>query len=127
MKNNQDVSICCDLNVFDGRLNYLRSASLLLTILVFLRDVKTNKVQLTYSDGEEILKEKYKKVTQRTVRNWLRRLGQNGAIKRTYTGEIIINPFYVFEGSKQEHEACIESWNNFKGVDVLIENNVTST
>ena len=117
-KNN--VSICCDLSVFDGRLNYIRPASLLLTLLVMLRDTKTNKVKLSYNDGEELLKEEYKRVTSRSIKNWLRRLGQNGAIKRKFNGEIIVNPYYVYDGTKQDFDACVVEWERFRGVDVVV-------
>ena len=107
------ISIQCDLTVFDGRLSYIRCAQQLLNVLVVLRE-PTNVLSVSVKELVEALSDGGKGVSARTVRGWLNLLAKNGAIKYKYSGKMIINPNYVFEGTEDEFVNALQAWESFK-------------
>lgn len=110
MSNN--VIVKDNLSVFDGRLNAIRPAILLLQVLSYLRDRKTNTVKLSRQELLTVLTEENKAPCDRVVRYWRRRLEHNGAIKY-HASTYMINPLYVFDGAQSDYISCVEAWNKF--------------
>ncbi len=108
-----NVSIQCDLSVFDGRLSYMRCAQQLLSVLVYLRE-PTNTLQISTKELIQALSDENKSVSARTVRGWLNILAKSGAIKYKYSGKMIINPHYVFDGTENDFFTAVKRWEEFK-------------
>ena len=107
------VSIQNDMSVFIGRLAYIRPAQQLLAVLSYLRD-QTNELKTSVKELVEAISEDNRTVSARTVRGWLNLLAKNGAIKYKYSGKIMINPNYVFEGTEDEFISALQAWESFK-------------
>lgn len=103
----------CDLSIFDGRLSFIRCAQQLLNVLVFLRNTKTNTLQVKSKELVEALSDSGGTVSTRTVRGWLNILAKNGAIKYKYSGKMMINPNYVFMGTEDEFISALTAWEEF--------------
>lgn len=107
-------TIQCDLSVFDGRLSYMRCAQQLLSVLVFLRETQSNTLTVSTKELVEALSDSGGTVSARTVRGWLNILAKNGAIKYKYSGKMIINPYYVFDGTEDDFFSAVKRWEEFK-------------
>ena len=102
------ISIQCDLSIFDGRLSYMRCAQQLLNVLVYLREQTTNSLHISAKELVSALSDAGGTVSARTVRGWLNILAKNGAIKYKYSGKMIINPYYVFDGTEDDFFSAVK-------------------
>ena len=108
-----NISTQCDLTVLDGRLSFIRPAQQLLNVLVNLRE-RGNFLNISVKELVEALSDSNRTVSARTVRGWLNLLAKSGAIKYKYGGKMIINPYYVFEGTEGELANAVRAWEEFK-------------
>lgn len=118
---NDEMVIMCDLTVFNGRFRYLKTAMLLLNVLVNLR-APDNTVNLTREDMLDAISDGTSAdYTDKSLKGWLTLLAKNGAIKyRDNATKIMINPHYVFKGSNKEFYNVVMKWETFKSdVDVV--------
>lgn len=114
------VSIKNEICIFDGRLSYIRCAQQLLQVLVYLKN-SDNEINTSAKELQGALSDFNRTVSTRTVRGWLSLLAKNGAIKYKYSGRIIVNPRYDFDGSAEAYRQCVERYNNFKSDVAEIE------
>lgn len=138
MKENE-IHINCDLSIFDGRLSYLRPALALLGIFVVFRksklyNPKTCILTMTRAQMIEALSDSRGKVADRTVKGWISLLCWNGAVKYKYEktradvpGKIMINPYYVFDGSESEFSEAVRRWEVFRSDIQMITPESTAT
>lgn len=126
MKNDRTVRHERDFTVFDGRLQKIKPAILLLCVLAELAKTESftdgKNVVLIYRDEiRRALNEDGKTVSDRTVKGWLSLLALNGAIKykiQGYNGrpnEIFINPSFAFTGTVAEYAETVARWREFGG------------
>lgn len=108
----EKIVIKNDLSVFDGRLNAIKPALLLLQVLSFLRNKQNNTIKISREELLEVLKEDDKVPCDRIVRYWRQRLEWHGAIKY-HASTYVINPRYIFEGDKDDYTRTVAFWNNF--------------
>lgn len=131
MKKTETVRHEQDFTVFDGRLNKIKPAILLLCVLAELAKAEgftsEKNVVLIYRDEIRCaLNEDGKTVSDRTVKGWLSLLALNGAIKykiQGYNGrpnEIFINPAFAFTGTAAEYAATVARWREFSGDVVAV-------
>lgn len=114
-----------DISVFDGRLNYIRPALAMLSVLALLRDKSTNELRATQTTLAVALSDKRRTVAKRTVTEWRRVLALNGCVKYRKGGFYILNPLYVFEGTQDEFARAVETWNDYPGeITPLYNNNI---
>ncbi len=119
--NSNVVSIKSDLSIFEGRLSYMRCAQQLLSVLVFLKD-GNNLISTNVKTLQSVLSDQHRTVCTRTIRGWLALLAKNGAIKYKYSGRIMVNPRYDFDGTLEDYVATCENYENFKSDVAEIEN-----
>ncbi len=99
-----------DITIFEDRLDYMNKALSLLNILVQAKD-SFNRISAKKYDLAKLVNK-----NPRTVAGWLRILSLNGAIKYTYKGEIMLNPFFSFDGTEEDYNKTISEWKSFRSV-----------
>lgn len=97
-----------DLSIFGERLEKMKSAMLLLNIYIQKCDA-LNRIQIKKTDLADVLGK-----SRRTITNWIIILARNGAIKYKYSGSARLNPFFSFNGSKEDYALAQKEWNDFK-------------
>lgn len=105
-----------DLSVFGNRLNYIKSAMLLLNIYIQKKDT-LNRIEIKKDDIANVLGK-----SRRTVTNWIIKLARCGAIKYKYSGSTRLNPYFSFDGTATQYEEAISEWNSFESDIKMIEN-----
>ncbi len=97
-----------DITIFEDRLKYMNKALTLLNILVQAKDSFNRVTAKKYDIAKLVAK------NPRTVAGWLRLLSLNGAIKYKYSGDIMVNPYFAFDGSDEEYEKTTLDWAKFR-------------
>ena len=95
-------------DLFRGQKLGVRATKILYEYLIEVIDKKTNTTKVCRIELANILG-----ATDRTVKNYLRRLVELDALKYKFNGKIILNPKYYFEGEIRDFDKTIESYSKF--------------